>query len=55
MSGGTLAAAGNNPLNKRILSAPADSELCLYAANICGIQKGPDSEVVRAGFRSKVA
>lgn len=28
MSGGTLAAAGNNPLNKRILSAPADSELC---------------------------
>lgn len=27
MSGGTLAAAGNNPLNKRILSAPADSEL----------------------------
>ena len=23
MSGGTLAAAGNNPLNKRILSAPA--------------------------------
>ena len=30
MSGGTLAAAGNNPLNKRILSAHADSELCFY-------------------------
>lgn len=34
MSGGTLAAAGNNPLNKRILSAPADSELCFLKYKI---------------------
>ena len=39
MSGGTLAAAGNNPLNKRILSAPADSELCFCMPQIFAAYK----------------
>ena len=41
MSGGTLAAAGNNPLNKRILSAPADSELCFCMPQIFAAYKKP--------------
>jgi len=50
MSGGTLAAAGNNPLNKRILSAPADSELFFCMPQIFAAYKK-----ARTGFRSKVA